>query len=272
MKSVLLAPHLDDAVLSCGGMLCRHAGAFRIVTVFCGHYEQSTHWDRKCGFRDGRHAMDTRLKENAVALARLGCTDHRHLPFLLGSARASVGQSVESQSLSDAIERIVREPDVSRVYFPVGIRHPDHHELRQGVLPLIAAHPDRAFIAYEDYPYLRNRSEWASALKTLREAFALRLERIDVTDVIANKAAVIAEYASQTNALFQTTTASGIENLLRTPETCRWRHWTARWRRRSRIFEQYWHLCPRSGVGSGLSASEPPPNGPVRGSGLDDLC
>ena len=57
--NVVISPHLDDAVFSCGDWLATHPGAI-VMTVFAGVPRDGalhTEWDNRCGFADASHAI-----------------------------------------------------------------------------------------------------------------------------------------------------------------------------------------------------------------------
>ena len=71
---LVISPHLDDAVLSCGALLAAHRGAV-VATVFAGvprDPRQRTEWDARSGFADAAEALAARRAEDAAALAELG--------------------------------------------------------------------------------------------------------------------------------------------------------------------------------------------------------
>ena len=89
-RTLVVSPHLDDAVLSCGEFLSAASDA-TVVTVFAGMPADcgvSTDYDRQCGFVSAEHAMRTRWQEDRAALATLGvelmhlpCVDSQYAPL-----------------------------------------------------------------------------------------------------------------------------------------------------------------------------------------------
>src|SRR4051794_22622949 len=80
LKRIVVSPHLDDAVLSCGGQLGPETTA---VTVFAGAPPPGTplpEWDRLTGASDPHAQVLLRRSEDAEALRRLGAA-YRHLDF-----------------------------------------------------------------------------------------------------------------------------------------------------------------------------------------------
>ena len=88
MRHVYLAPHLDDAVLSCGGAIHNHTAAgneVQVVTVFAGEAGQDS---ALSGFAREQHTqwgclsqpMRRRRAEDVEALAVLGA-EARYLDY-----------------------------------------------------------------------------------------------------------------------------------------------------------------------------------------------
>src|SRR5262245_53606305 len=73
-RVVIVSPHLDDAVLSCGRFLGAHPGT-HVVTVFAGnppaYPEPLRLWDLQSGFAPGDDVMEVRRQEDKAALAIL---------------------------------------------------------------------------------------------------------------------------------------------------------------------------------------------------------
>lgn len=81
--TLVVAPHLDDAVFSAFCLLTRGHPDPQVLTVFAGGPSpaQRTSWDRLSGFENSDQAVTVRTRENDVALATIGLVHHR-LPLL----------------------------------------------------------------------------------------------------------------------------------------------------------------------------------------------
>src|SRR3954469_18908439 len=124
---VLVSPHLDDGVLSCGELLAGHPGAC-LVTVFAGRPGPMalTGWDRDCGFSAGDDVVGARRAEDRAACEVLGATAV-WLDFLdaqYGNAPPVDAPSVDAppldtivRSLRDVVDR--ERPDA--IYIPLGL-------------------------------------------------------------------------------------------------------------------------------------------------------
>lgn len=183
MLAVYLAPHFDDAVYSCGGLIHRQTAGgtvVRVVTVCAGEppagplspFAASLH--ARWGV-SAREAVAARRQEDLAALQRLGAQPaHLGVPdciyrvhpetgtplyaseeALFGPLDPAEGPLVER--LARELERwLAREP-ATRLYAPLGIgRHVDHRLTRAAAERL--AHP---LLYYEDYPYAAREPETA---------------------------------------------------------------------------------------------------------------
>lgn len=124
-RVLVVAPHADDEVLGCGGMLAFHAergDAVRVVVLT----------DGAAGDRDGREADLVRARqEESVAAGRiLGVNDHRFRGFVDGELGAT-------PDLVDAIAQEIEAFDPDLVYGPSP--HEFHADHRATAAALIEA-------------------------------------------------------------------------------------------------------------------------------------
>lgn len=147
---IVLSPHLDDAVLSCGALLATRPGT-RVVTVFAGtppDPDVLTDWDGRCGFRSAAEAMQARREEDRRALERLLAVPV-HLDFL----DAQYGATPREDRLRDALARLLAEDDAPEVLLPMGLFHSDHLLVHRAARAAVDAVPGRVAVAWEDVPY-----------------------------------------------------------------------------------------------------------------------
>jgi LmbE family N-acetylglucosaminyl deacetylase len=107
-RLVVLAPHMDDEVIGCGGTLARHVACGAEVTVVF--------------LTDGRRGGDTstRKQESRMALRELGITK---ILFLDGED----GQLSASAALGAALRAALETARPEIVYLPFFLEeHPDH--------------------------------------------------------------------------------------------------------------------------------------------------
>jgi glycosyltransferase involved in cell wall biosynthesis/LmbE family N-acetylglucosaminyl deacetylase/SAM-dependent methyltransferase len=175
---LFFSPHLDDVVLSCGGMidsLVSRNKSVQVITVFAGDSDEAQvsafarHLHAKAGSTSD--LFEQRRQEDAKALGELGVRNverwnftegpyrrGRDGKYLYGSYDELRGEpALEDQSLRETItERVMKlleeAPDSAVLYFPLSLgRHVDHQLLFAIGLQLSAAGKRVRF--YEDYPY-----------------------------------------------------------------------------------------------------------------------
>lgn len=213
---LLVAPHCDDAALSCAGLLAR-SEPIDILTVFAGTPDSPwpSDWDLTTGFADPAESVLARRAEEEAAIAD---TPHR-LAFLelldaayLGAPRSQDAARAINAAIRSWLEKnrdgVVAAPAgagrrpgriatrarrVMRVDLPP--RHPDHVAVRDAALEVIGATSGRGLL-YEEVPYLWGKSAEAEVRRIARRGrfFA---ETVDVPVDRATKARRIAVYASQ---------------------------------------------------------------------------
>jgi len=228
VKHVYLSPHLDDAVLSCGGAIHRHATAgetVQVITVFAGDFSeddispfaalQHSYWG------DPPRPMPLRRAEDAAALTSLAA-QVQHLDYLDAVYRAGPGgawlytkeqalwQGVHSADpmvrggMEDMVARLagfIPSRDQALVYAPLGVgRHVDHEITHRAARRLLEMGYQVAF--YEDYPYAERSGALESAL-VAAGADGWRSEAIplDAADLSA-KVSALSYYRSQLTVLF----------------------------------------------------------------------
>ncbi len=157
---LLVSPHLDDAVFSCGVLLSACPGSC-VITIFAGTPADqglATDWDRRCGFSSAGEAMEARRREDATALGMLGA-DHEWLGFCDSQYEEAPDKHAVARALRGAIE--ARPHTTPRaVLLPLGLFHSDHRLAHAaGMLAVASLRPAAArsaavrVIAYEDSPY-----------------------------------------------------------------------------------------------------------------------
>jgi len=148
VKLLVISPHLDDAVFSCGDLLAAHPGSM-VVTVFAGvpqRFSELTEWDAVCGFVSARDAVLGRRREDVTALGVLGAQAH-WLPF----KDAQYGEPARAVDITRALRAVIKETACDTVLFPLGLFHSDHELTHRAALALVRE--DRAWMCYEDAFY-----------------------------------------------------------------------------------------------------------------------
>lgn len=164
-RLLVISPHLDDAVLSCGTLLAAQPGAF-VCTVFTAPPEKNmiTDWDRQSGFADAFEAMRARKAEDMRALAILGASAI-HLPF----CDAQYQSPPVPEALVAAIEQTFRDVEPSSVMIPLGLFHSDHTDVANACLALVHRFEPVRVHAYEDVPYRTMPGTVPQRLQTIWE-------------------------------------------------------------------------------------------------------
>lgn len=152
---VVVSPHLDDAVLSCGQLMAGRPDVV-VVTVFAGtpaRHRMLTTYDQACGYHHASHAMRDRRYDDARALDLLRA-DPRHLRFLDHQYReVDVDPDPTPAEIADELETVIGGlTGLSIVLGPLGLAHPDHLLAADAVAALLARRPDLEGWVYEDQP------------------------------------------------------------------------------------------------------------------------
>jgi LmbE family N-acetylglucosaminyl deacetylase len=232
-QHVYLAPHYDDAVLSCGGLIHqqRRAGQLAlVVTVFAAppdsnallsSFAQSQH--RQWG--SPANAVAARQAEDQAALQILGA-DYLRLKFMDCIYRGSPQQE-EWYYLSEAdlfgqvhpaeqflvaeivaaiLELIPAEPGTF-LYTPLALgNHVDHQLVMAAALQL--RDYGYGLVFYEDYPYADPHyapkyRHTDPVARVAQQSLSLQAQLCRLTEAdVAAKIAAIAAYASQLPTLF----------------------------------------------------------------------
>lgn len=178
-RLIVISPHLDDAMFSCGSLIAATALVcpVLVVTVCAGIPGEDvlTNLDRAAGFSSSAEAVRERRREDIAACALLGAST-LHLPVL-------DGQYIdEAEPHEKTIRRSVYRVTGFEGTFvaPIGVRHADH-------VSVADACRARADVLYEELPY---RVLWPDRVPALGPV-ALELPACQA------KLAAIIEYRSQ---------------------------------------------------------------------------
>lgn len=189
---LVISPHLDDAVLSCGRLLAANPGAV-VLTVLAGRPldDRFVDWDRRGGFHPGDDVMGRRRREDRRALRLLRARPvwldfrddvYRDEPFDAAAVRSEVSDVVESL-------------DPALVALPLGIRHPDHVAVADALRDTL---PGRRVRLYAEQPYAKDFADLVPP--RLELAPDLRLVRGPARGRV-RKALAICAYPTQVRAL-----------------------------------------------------------------------
>jgi LmbE family N-acetylglucosaminyl deacetylase len=229
MTHLYLAPHLDDAVLSCGGAIHRRAAGGEAVSVLTVLAADPGPGDDLSSFARLQHAywgdpprpMALRRAEETAALARLAA-EGQFLSFqdavyrrnedgswLYASEEALFGPPSAAdplardggRALATAIAAQLPDKNATTVYAPLAIgRHVDHQVVHSAARHLLADGVCLAF--YEDYPYAEDPAAVEAALDAAGgRGWRIEIVPLDPADVAA-KVAALSYYRCQLPILF----------------------------------------------------------------------
>jgi LmbE family N-acetylglucosaminyl deacetylase len=234
MLYLYLSPHLDDAVLSCGGQiaqLVRAGQVVRVVTVFAGDVPSTCDALGKCVAHTafvqelhtrwglGPNPSVGRRAEDRAALRILGArTTHLRFPdcvYRLGRMGAPLYSTrdaifgtvaeVEMPLIDEVVWALkrLRLPRDMRVILPLTAGHHVDHQIVRAAgerwCKMRDARRGGQIAYYEDYPYAENQDEITAALR--EEPLQAELVAVD-EDALAAKVAAIACYRSQISSFF----------------------------------------------------------------------
>ena len=178
-RVLVVSPHLDDAVLSCGHLLARAEKALS-VTVFAGtparYPTPPTGWDRACGFVAGDDIVEKRRTEDARALKILGVSA-RGLDFLDFQYRN--GEKPDTKALAAALERMIDEFEPTTIAVPLAIQHPDHRACLSAALSTRRRGDARDWVCYAEFPYV-----WRGLDGAARRLAAVRRRGFRLTPIL----------------------------------------------------------------------------------------
>lgn len=218
--AMIISPHLDDAVFSCGELLANEPGTI-VATLFAGAPRtgpEVTEWDRAAGFRDGEDVIAARRREDHASLASLSCT-----PLWLEFCDDQYGMPTDMAAVKQALEELLAAWRPARLFLPLGLFHADHLRAHHAGFAAWRRAPQPILFAYEEAHYRRIPG---LVQRRLAELHATRVEAtpalLDGTRHTERKKRALDHYASQLRAL-SVRSERGVRDLL-LPE----RYWSLR--------------------------------------------
>lgn len=157
MKTLLISPHFDDAVLSAGQYMAGLKGKCDVLTVFSEIPQNGkkylTPYDKSCGFKTSEDAMVVRRQEEQEALAILGAKS-----IYLGMLDSQYDPERALSAKEDVLEALRRfneehGSEYDRILAPIGLKHPDHVDVSWAANTVfgLSKHPE--FYMWEDLPH-----------------------------------------------------------------------------------------------------------------------
>lgn len=220
---LVLSPHLDDGVVSAGGLIHRaRARGERVLLVTVFTADEPNDLPSKLArdlhrwFGIGRSVLEERRREDLAACAILGVeARHLDLPDAVYRTDDSTGRafyrdlgslfaqprSADTRQILPLLENHFSElPVAGRTLAPLGIGgHVDHRLVRAAAERAFGA-GDTELLFYEDFPYVRKMGALRLVLKPRREwrRVVISLSEED----LAARIEATAAYASQIDPLF----------------------------------------------------------------------
>ena len=193
---VVISPHLDDGVFSCGNLIAAKCHA-TVITVFAGIPEPdmpAPDWDRRAGFPSGAAAVTARRVEDQQALSRLDAT-----PLWLDFFDSQYGIAAHREDLATRLHEVLIDFAGATIAAPLGLFHSDHQLVQQAALGLWRQTSSRwPWLFYEDALYRRLPGLLQEQLAAWRDG-GIRARPIDLHQprLAATKADAVGAYASQ---------------------------------------------------------------------------
>jgi LmbE family N-acetylglucosaminyl deacetylase len=210
---IVVSPHLDDGVMSCGQLLSARPGSV-VVTVFAGRPSDGRRgpWDERC-FGHGDDPLTVRWAEDRRAVQQVGST-----PLHMGFLEDQYAPPPTVNDISRALAHATSGIDAGTWVLPLGTKHPDHLLAHRAAVELLGSHGQIDWIVYEELPYRRQYPSEVQA--RLQQVQRDGLELVAVRPPAANriaKARAVWDYRSQARAI-------GKDMLL---TLCQERYWRA---------------------------------------------
>jgi LmbE family N-acetylglucosaminyl deacetylase len=193
---IVISPHLDDGVFSCGMLLAASAAAW-VVTVFAGMPDAALaapEWDRRAGFATAAEAMLARRREDRHSLEQLAAR-----PLWLGFLDSQYGVPGRAGDIAAQLASTLQELPTAAVAAPLGLFHSDHILVQQAALALWReSRQQREWLFYEDALYRRLPGLVQQRLAAWREQQIVATPiSFHFPELAARKAAAASAYASQ---------------------------------------------------------------------------
>jgi LmbE family N-acetylglucosaminyl deacetylase len=187
-RLLVVSPHLDDAVISCGALMRAHPGAI-VVTMFAAspalYSDPLNEHDTACGFEPGTDTMAVRRDEDVVALGRVGARPH-WLSFCQNSHAERRDPVAVIPGAIDALVATIEQVAPSCVVAPLGLLHPDHMSCHATALAASERIATLPWLWYSDLPYVYVPGVLATRTRALHKAGYVAAPACPVVDADAD--------------------------------------------------------------------------------------
>ncbi len=171
-RLLVISPHLDDVVLSCGALLLAHPGAV-VTTLFAAsppaYSDPLNEHDTACGFQPGDDTMAIRRAEDEHALRALEATP-RWLRWCQNSHVERTDPLAAPDGAVDAIVAVIDDVRPSCVVAPLGLSHVDHQACHASALAAFETRGSLPWLWYSDLPYVFIPRVLAARFRALHKA------------------------------------------------------------------------------------------------------
>jgi LmbE family N-acetylglucosaminyl deacetylase len=199
---LVVSPHFDDAILSCGQLLAAHSGSATVLTVFGGKPDRypspPTDWDAWGGFTEGDDIVAIRRIEDLNALEVLGVAQ-RYLDLV--DWQYVPDDRPTPSDIAPVLEVAVAEVAPDRIFLPLGIRQGDHILTSEACLAVVRHRAVRWNI-YEEAMYRKQCPEIvAERIERMRALGTPTPAHPPVASTVDLKRESLAQYVSQMKVL-----------------------------------------------------------------------
>ncbi|MBE4907141.1 PIG-L family deacetylase [Bacillus luteolus] len=143
-RVLVIAPHADDEVLGCGGVIekaCRYNNAVKVVVTAVGNTKHPHKEDAVTG--------DIRKKELEEAMHFLGCKDFE----VLYDDKDSMLDTIPIKELIGKLDKIIEAFSPSMIFIPLPSYHQDHQILYDACIAALRPNNNLyKLIAMYEYP------------------------------------------------------------------------------------------------------------------------
>jgi LmbE family N-acetylglucosaminyl deacetylase len=146
-RILIIAPHSDDEVLGCGGLIERACSLGNNVKVVIAALGETTFWHSGITV-----TADIRKKELSDALLYLGCRDFE----VMYDDKEAVLDTIPQKDLVSKIDEILMSFQPSMVFIPYPSFHQDHKALFNACMASLRPQPGHHYklIAMYEYPLI----------------------------------------------------------------------------------------------------------------------
>ncbi|CAP42734.1 PIG-L deacetylase family protein [Bordetella petrii] len=200
-RLVVISPHFDDAVFSCGEWLAARPGG-TVLTVYSGvpsHTAPLPDWDRRCGFERADQAVMARHEENRAAMAVLGA---RGLGLGLLDDQYQ-GPANEAGRITGMLAAALTTLRPAVILAPLGLFHRDHLRVSDAALTVwrLFSTLGSSWLMYEEALYRRKPGLVQQRLADLQAQHVRATPQAGPRPGGDHKLRAVAAYASQLDAL-----------------------------------------------------------------------